>query len=124
GFLDWLEDRASGTGEIRGTWAAPEVAGDVTVISALYDRPIDLTDLLPWFRERVAKRLPRPGEKAIALDLQVHADDGLYVDNNFAKAEFQCDIHVGGTDISPRLGGRVDLLDGEVVFRDGRFTVT
>src|SRR5207249_1407427 len=49
---------------------------------------------------------------------------GLYVDNNVAKAEFRCDIHVGGTDISPRLAGRVDLLDGEVVFRDRRFTVT
>jgi len=124
GFLDWLQDEVSGKGEIRGSWDAVVIAGDVRVLSALYDREVELTDLLPIFRRELGPTPPKPGEKPIYLDLNISAPDSIFIDNNVAKAEFRADLHVGGTDLAPLLNGEVELLDGEATLFDRRFQVT
>jgi autotransporter translocation and assembly factor TamB len=45
-----LEAQVSGVGQIQGTWREIAVGGNVEVLSALYDRNIELTDFLPFFR--------------------------------------------------------------------------
>jgi autotransporter translocation and assembly factor TamB len=124
GFLDWLEDEVSGKGEIRGAWEELTIAGDIKVDSAIYDRDVELTDLLPIFRRQLGPAPPKPGEKAIALDLHIDAPDSIYIDNNVVRAEFRADLHIGGTDLEPRLKGELELLDGEATVFDRRFQVT
>lgn len=124
GFLDWLEDEVSGKGEIRGTWDETVVAGEVSVLSALYDRDVSLADLLPVFRRNLGPTPPKPGEKAIGLDLHIVAPDSVFIDNNVAKAEFRTDLNIEGTDLEPRLRGEVELLEGQATIFDRRFEIT
>ena len=124
GFLDWLEDQVSGTGEIRGPFDEITVAGDVRVLSAVYDRDLEITDILPVFRRAFGPASPDPDGRPVFLDLRIVAPDSIYVDNNLVEAEFSADLHLGGTDIDPVLRGRVDLLDGQATVFDRRFEVT
>jgi len=124
GFLEWIEDQVSGRGEIRGPFDALEISGDIAIVNAIYDRDLELTDLLPVFRRELGPAPPEPGEKPIALALRIRAPDSIYVDNNIARAEFAADLQIGGSDLDPRIKGEVELLDGEVTIFDRRFEIT
>jgi autotransporter translocation and assembly factor TamB len=121
---EWLEERLSGEGNVTGTWKVITVSGRLEVLSALYDRDIDVTDLLPWFRQRLAPVPRGEGAAEVRLDLQLHAPGGIYVDNNYVKAEFSADLRLTGTAESPVLAGTVEVLSGEVTYRNREFTVT
>jgi autotransporter translocation and assembly factor TamB len=122
---EWLEERVSGEGRVTGSRKVIRVSGDIEVVNALYDRDIELTDLLPWFRERLAPVAGRkPAATEVRLDLRLHAPGGLFVDNNYVKAEMAAKLRVTGTTGNPVLNGTVEVLSGEVTFRDREFTVT
>jgi autotransporter translocation and assembly factor TamB len=124
-FPEWLEERVSGKGRVEGTWKDIVVGGDIEVLTALYDRRIELTALLPWFKEQLTPAPQiEPPPREVHLDLRVHAPDGIFVDNNFAKAEMRCDLRIAGRVQEPRLDGLIEILDGEVTFRGRVFTVT
>jgi autotransporter translocation and assembly factor TamB len=120
-----IEARASGRGEVGGTWQVLTVTGQIEVIKALYDQPIALADFLPWFRERI-RPVPRvkPPATDVRLDLNIRAPDGLFVDNNVAKVEARGELRVTGPTDKPSVIGAVDVLEGEVTFRNRRFTIT
>jgi hypothetical protein len=122
---EWLEERISGNGRVYGTWEAITIGGDVDVLYALYDQQIEVVDLLPWFRKRTTP-VSRAGALpvAITLDLRIHASDSLFIDNNFARVELRGDLRVEGSATAPVLKGSVEVVDGEVFFRDRRFTLT
>ena len=121
GILADLEDRVSGKGDFKGTWAEPAVDGHITIISLLYDRDIGLTDLVPSFRRQVSPPQPSSQGLAIKLDIRVTANDGIYIDTPFAKAEFRTDLHVTGSTNQPLIDGRVEALSGQVIV--GRATL-
>ena len=52
-FPEWLEERVSGEGQVMGTWQDLTVSGDVEVLNALYDKKLELTGLIPWFKEQI-----------------------------------------------------------------------
>ena len=124
-FPDWLEQRISGKGQVRGTWQDLTVSGDIDVLSALYDKKIELGGLIPWFKEQITPA-PRigPPRTVVRLDLRIHAPDGLFVDNNFAKAEMAADLQISGTATSPLLDGKVEILSGEATVGSRVFTLT
>lgn len=120
-----LEARVSGKGEVRGTWKVLTVRGDVEIPTALYDRDIELVDIVPFFREQV-KPAPRTEAPAVQveIDLHIHAPGGLYIDNNIAKAELSSDLRITGVIDKPQLIGTIEFITGEVTFRQRTFTVT
>ncbi len=120
-----FEARIGATGKVEGTWKIIGVSGEVEVVNALYDKNIELADLLPFFREQI-KPAPRtqPPSVQVRLGLHIHAPGGLYVDNNFAKAELSADLRMAGTAEKPELSGTMEFLSGEVTFRDRVFRVT
>ena len=121
---DWLEEKVSGSGRVSGSWEAITVSGAVEVLSALYDRDIAITDLFPWFQQRLAPAHARDTGRVIFLDLRVHAPGGLFVDNNFLKAELAADLRLSGVAQKPVLTGTIDILSGEVTFQRRVFTLT
>ncbi len=124
GLIEDVEDRVSGAGEITGTWHSPVVRGDVTVISALYQRSVELADLVTVFRHKVRRRAISPKAVPVGLDVYVHASDSLYVDTDIAQAEFRADLHVTGTTAAPLLEGRMELLAGSVRVGSTELTVS
>jgi autotransporter translocation and assembly factor TamB len=122
---EWLEERIAGKGQVQGTWRVLTVTGDVEVLNALYDRRLELADLLPWFKEHLTPASSiAPPATVVQLDLHVHAPDGLFIDNNFAKAEMRADLRVTGTTDKLALNGTVEVLSGEVTFRNRVFRLT
>ena len=124
-FPQWLEERISGKGRVEGTWQVLTVSGDIDVLSVLYDKKIELSGLIPWFKEQITPA-PRigPPTTEVELDLRIRAPDGVFVDNNFAKMEMSADLHVSGKATSPALDGKVEVLYGEVTVGSRVFTIT
>lgn len=118
-----LEQELSGHGTLRGAWDDFTVSGEVEILRMLYDRDIEPGDFVPSFKRRLARPAEKPSSNVIRLDLHVHAPDDLYIDNNFARVEAMTDLQVKGTTEHPKLRGRVDVLNGEVFFRDRTFDI-
>jgi autotransporter translocation and assembly factor TamB len=122
-LLPSLEQELSGQGTLQGAWNDLTVAGEIEILRLLYDRNIEPRDFIPSFKRRLA---PVNGERSanvVRLDLRVHAPDDLHVDNNFARVEAMADLRVRGTTEQPKVGGRIDVLTGEVFFRDRTFDI-
>jgi hypothetical protein len=124
GVPSWLDYRASGNGRFLGPIRAPELSGEIEIEQAVYDRRIDWTEFLPWFRKQ-ANPVRTRATLPIGLDLTLLADGGLFVDNNLAKAEMRSDIRVqGGRGRPLTWRGSIEVLSGEFVFRRRRFSIT
>src|SRR5262249_42178807 len=73
---------------------------------------------------RTLAEAPRPpSAHLIDLDLRIIAPGELYVENNIARLEARADVHITGTLARPVLAGRIEILDGQVTFRDRVFEI-
>ncbi len=119
-----LDMVVSGSGHLTGPWDDALLEGDLTIVELLYDRDLEIQDLLPSFdralRPPPARRDARP---PIGLDLRVHARDGLHIDNNIARIEGRTELEIGGSARSPRPRGEIEILDGQVLIRGRTFEV-
>ncbi|MCK6556838.1 translocation/assembly module TamB [Candidatus Binatia bacterium] len=122
---EWLEERFSGRGAVEGSWERILVRGGVDVDYVLYERDVEITDFLPWLKGQLA---PPPAAKAparvVALDLHIRAPDSIFVHNNYARAELEADLRVGGTVDAPSVTGVVQVVSGDVTVNKRVFTVT
>lgn len=123
--VDWLEHEVSARGFVRGRWDDFTVGGEVDVLKVLYEKRIALTDFLPWFRARLAPPPERPAPgRVVRLDLHVSAPSDVFIDNNFAKMELRADVRVDGTIDDVQVTGPIEVVSGQVTFRDRVFDVT
>lgn len=120
-----LEAQVSGVGQIQGTWREIAVGGNVEVLSALYDRNIELTDFLPFFREQITPA-PRtkPPSPRVHLNVRIHAPGGVHIDNNVAEVELGADLRLAGTIDEAQLTGTIEFLTGQVKFKQRTFNIT
>jgi autotransporter translocation and assembly factor TamB len=116
-----LEVELSGQGTVNGAWDALLVAGEIRVHRMLYDRDLELTDFLPSFNRALADAPRQAGSREVRLDLHIVAPGQLFVENNLAKLEGRADLRLTGTTSHPIIAGRVEGLDGEVLFRGRTF---
>jgi autotransporter translocation and assembly factor TamB len=123
GVPSWLDYRANGHGRILGSLDRPSLSGDVDVAQALYDRRIEWTEFLPWFRRQGIPSRAGAGIP-LAIDLHVFADGGLFIDNNLAKVEMRTDLRLRGDGERLAWSGNLDVLDGDFYFRRRQFTIT
>jgi autotransporter translocation and assembly factor TamB len=126
GMVPSLEHELSGRGTVQGSWRDLTVAGEIEILQALYDRDIGIARFLPSF-QRSLPEAPEADEEGggavVNLAVRVFAPDELFIDNNFARIEAQMDLAVSGTASDPRLEGQVQVISGEVYFRDRTFDV-
>jgi len=118
-----LEQELSGDGTLRGAWNDLTVAGQVEILRMLYDRNIEPRDFIPTFKRQLAPPNDVRSSNVIRLDLRIFAPDDLHIDNNFARVEAMADLRLRGTTEQPKVGGRIDVLTGEVFFRDRTFEI-
>ncbi|GIW43144.1 MAG: hypothetical protein KatS3mg077_0426 [Candidatus Binatia bacterium] len=125
----WTEDleaRVRATGALGGSWDKLKISGDIEVLGATYDRNLALTDLLRWLQERLfaPRRVQQTIRTPVELDLKIYSPGDVFIDNNLAKIELWLDLWVSGELGRPLVGGRIGVLDGEVVAQGRTFTVT
>jgi len=100
------------------------LSGDIDISRALFTKRIDPESEL--LRSGQAQPLPVASEELrnVRLDLDVKGDDGVIVDNNFADMELILDLHLLGTAAEPVLTGRAEVKQGQVYYRDRRYSIT
>ena len=111
---------------LGGTASAPMVRGTVTVLSALYDKRIDVT---PGFFALASGRSGVPSGPSsrqlppIGLDVHILAPSSLRVENNIAHVVANADLWLRGTYAHPQLSGGADVERGEVLVLGQRYLV-
>jgi hypothetical protein len=112
--------------DLLGTVSAPIVRGTVTVLSALYDKRIDIT---PGFLALASGRSSVPSGPSsgqlppIRLDVHIVAPSSLRIENNIAHLVANADLWLRGTYDHPQLSGGADVERGEVLVMGQRYLV-
>lgn len=110
-----------------GSEGAPVLGGTINIQSAEFNQNINLAVLInSLFEEIFRKRTERAvtsGIPAIALDINLLADRGLYVFTNWVGAELKTNLRIKGTSATPELEGQMETLSGWFGFRNRRFDI-
>ncbi len=125
GFPSWLESRVSGRGKVYCPQEGGDVvvSGEIEVLEALYDRNVELKDLISRPPAETATR-ELEEKSGVGLDLHVVAEDGVYVDNNVASVELAADLRILGTSERPIVVGKLEAIDGEVYLTSRTLSVS
>lgn len=120
---DGLKSIISGEVYLDGKPDALALTGDVDVQRALYRRDLDIDQLLPTIRKRVAA-VTIERKPWLHLDLGIHAPGTIKVEDRNLTATLRADLQLTGNDVHPGLLGTVSLIDGRAIFRGNEWRVT
>lgn len=107
------------TGDLNRT----RLAGEINLLRGLYDEEFNLVALTGYgSREYSSDEWALPGN--VFLDLDVLAEDNVWVRNDLVEVESRIDLHIAGSLDRPEVAGRITLLEGgRVNFRDVKYEV-
>ncbi len=110
---------------LNGTSGVPILTGDVNVIRSDYIRGFNLLEQLT--SRSVVQSGPlttSPFMLGLRLDVDIHSDNGLYIDNELARLRGSLRLTLRGTPAYPSLTGRVEAGDGTIFYRGNRFEIS
>lgn len=113
--------------DLRGDPGAAEVGGDLKMLRGLYTQDFDVARLTR-LGGRTRAYTGTVGEVSLPfrvfLDLDVHADDAIWVRNDLAELETDLDLDIGGEVQQPRIAGRIRLREGGTLrYRDVKYEI-
>lgn len=130
-YPEGFQSRLNADLAVRGTMAAAELSGTVTVLRTTMTRELDSEAGLLGFASAEAVTsggTVRSGavETGIPLtyEVQILAPQTLRIDNALAHIVASGDLTLRGTYDHPALTGRVDINRGEVTFQGNRYVMT
>jgi translocation and assembly module TamB len=107
----------------KGTVKEQTVSGDITINRIIYKERIDWKSwLLEAQKTEKIKTDISDFEKA-ALNVAVHGDKSILIDNNVARATVSADLALKGRLYRPILVGRIEASEGTVYFRNNNFRI-
>jgi outer membrane protein assembly complex protein YaeT len=131
-FLDFPEgvkSASSGTITITSSEDTILISGDVHVLESSYREPFEVTgQLMSYLRSRRVAEIggiPNPLLDRIHLNIAVHTDTPLLVQNNIAKLEATANLRIVGTYAEPSVVGRINLGEGgEITLNQRTYYIT
>ena len=127
--IDLVSAQIQGNVEIAGNLKSATAKGKIEVIQTNLQIPNHiprtLPDLVVVYKN--ASKPPLPQDLSdftpypLALDLDVNAPDGIFVEGRGLDSEWKGNFHLGGTYISPTTQGKLQLLKGEFLFSSRAF---
>ncbi len=104
---------------ISGNVMQQSLSGEIFIHDALYSQDIDFLTMA-LTKSRTVALAPPETETETGLLLfdpyiRIKADN-LKVDNKLAELTLKADLRIQGSAINPRLEGRLELLEGQVIF--------
>ena len=118
-----LHSRVSGGLSLEGEVDALRLGGELNVEQARYTAPLEVDEALAAFRARALAPPTGPRAPWVRLDVGLHADDTVVVDNGAVKGLFRADLRLVGTDQRPGLLGSLTAVDGTATFRGNLFRI-
>jgi hypothetical protein len=125
----YLPSTSRGTLRLVGRQNDLLLSGNVDVVRAVYNRRIDV-DVEALYRAIRQALEPRrsvqtdPTASGIRVDIRIVADDNVRVETGLFDAELRANLQLVGRVADPNLLGSVEVVRGEIRFRDTVFEVT
>lgn len=117
-----LSSVVDGTILFQGAGERQEVRGDILLKKATYEKRVDwATWLLEFARPEKEYGIPFLG--SAQLNVHLHGQEHIVIDNNLAKIPLQVDLFLRGTGERPQLLGRIEAKGGKAYFRQNEFRV-
>jgi len=109
---------------LRGNQGSQVLSGDINVLRADYMKDINLLEQLANRSNAPPGPLTTdPFLLGLRLDVDIHSDRGLFVDNELTRLRGSVRLNLRGTPAYPYLTGRVEASDGSIFFRGNRFDI-
>ncbi|GAK61465.1 hypothetical protein U27_01366 [Candidatus Vecturithrix granuli] len=110
---------------ITGDLTRQKLIGEVLVHDVLYTQDLDFQAML-FEKSRSIVLAPADGETEsgqLTLDLSIKAPQNIKVKNKLADLDLRANLRIQGTTAKPQLEGRVEVLEGKVIFGDVKYTI-
>jgi hypothetical protein len=101
------------------------LTGDVNVVRAEYVRSFNLMEQLAGGSPiQSGPMTTEPYLMGLRLNVEIHSDNGLLIDNELARLRGSLRLTLRGTPAYPSLIGRVEAGEGNIFFRGSRFEIS
>jgi translocation and assembly module TamB len=108
---------------LRGGPDTQVLTGDITVLRSEYLRDFSVLEQLLGRPSPSGPQATQPLLAGVRLNVSIHSQDGLYIDNELARVQAGLSLTLGGTYAFPSLTGRVEATEGSLFFRGNRFDI-
>jgi hypothetical protein len=110
---------------LNGSNEAQIVSGNVDVLRMEYLRSFNILEQLASHSAIQSGPLTTdPFLMGLRLNVEIHSDNGLSIDNELARLRGSMRLTLRGTPAYPSLTGRVEASEGTIFFRGSRFEIT
>lgn len=110
---------------ITGDLTRQKLVGEVLIHDALYSQELDFQALI--FEKSRDISLVSPEEEGengqLAFDLFIKAPQNIKIKNKLADLDLRANLRIQGTAANPQIEGRVEVLQGKVIFGDVKYTI-
>ncbi|MFH1263762.1 MAG: translocation/assembly module TamB domain-containing protein [Pseudomonadota bacterium] len=125
-FPPWIPATVSGPISLSGPLSRPLFRGNLAVSEARYQDNWDWQSRILSLRRTVRiERVHREEEEHIRFDLLFRSEgNNFLLRNNLATAKMRGELRLVGSDLGLGLLGKVEVLEGTVVFLDNQFQLS
>jgi translocation and assembly module TamB len=110
---------------LNGNGDVQILTGDVNILRAEYVRSFNLLEQLAGGGTIQSGPLTtEPYLLGLRLNVEIHSDEGLLVDNELTRLRGSLRLTLRGTPAYPSLTGRVEASEGTIFFRGSRFEIS
>ncbi len=126
-IVDELKVTVSSTVRLSGNLEHQELDGEIFIHNALYTKEVDLQSFLKNSNRNLSLvSLDSTADSPMfmpELFLKIRAPKNIRFKNKMADINLKADLLVQGTIAEPQIGGRVEILDGKIMFGDIRYDI-
>jgi translocation and assembly module TamB len=118
----WMTGSSSGQLRFQGLAQDPLLSGEVTILEALITKEFDFD--LYSSKSHFGNRLidtRRKNAKPLRFDVQIKGEKEIRIENSLLNAALKVDLALIGNRANPVLKGTVDIISGDVFFRNHRY---
>ena len=110
---------------ISGDLSQQKLVGEVLIHDALYTQELDFQEMI-FEKTRSISLNPSETEAEngqLTFDLFIKAPQNIKVKNKLADLDLRANLRIQGTAAKPQIEGRVEVLQGKVIFGDVKYTI-
>ena len=109
---------------LRGSPGSQLLSGEINVIRGEYLRDLNIFGLMAGKgTTTVGPQVTDPLLMGLRLDLAIHSDNGLLVDNALTRLSAGMRLHIRGSPAYPSLTGHIEASEGSIFFRGNKFDI-